>query len=171
MTPEEVRAEIARLGAAYPPIVRVGPFDWGPFLDDMRARAADVRRAMGDLAQVWRAQHERLLRTWRTFGQILREAANSEVRVSGLEARYYARGALECVTDDDIDCLVKDLLREPEATAPDDGLMGLLTVGSRARLAAAALAGHAAHRPVEEDVRFLVWYRLVGSTALEVRML
>lgn len=81
-----------------------------------------------------------MLKAFRPITAALRNAANHEVHVSGLEARYYVRGGLLCP---DIDALVRTLLREPWAAAPPDEqyFMRLLSPENRARLAAAAIRG------------------------------
>lgn len=100
------------------------------------------------------------------FARLMHDAANDEVRVSGLEARYYVRGGLHCP---DVDALVLDLLRDParQALEDEDFLMTLLSQTNRARLAAAALRGWVEHHP-DEDPTLLSWHRLLadGRTAV-----
>lgn len=70
------------------------------------------------------------------------ERVNNEVRVSGLEARFYVRGALACNTIDEVVVLVKMLMQEPER---ENMWLRLLTRENRGRLAASAIRGHVEH--------------------------
>jgi hypothetical protein len=99
-----------------------------------------------------------MTKAMRSFGSALRDAANDEIRVAGLEARYYVRGAFE-----DIDPLVRNLLRHPARTAPmsEAFALSMLTKKNRARLAAAAIRGHVSHTEGEAPATtgWCRWYR------------
>ena len=118
----------------------------------MRPVTADVGRAFQNLKDAFRdigralvESARQMSRTMRAFTRIIREAANDEVHVCGLEARYLVRGGLGCYTYEDLHALVRGLLYEPWEHAPEDErvLMHLLTRHNRARLAAAAIRGYA----------------------------
>jgi hypothetical protein len=78
------------------------------------------------------------------FFEMVRLLANDDLHVSGLEARYYVRGAMACRTQEDIDALVYDIMTSPGTTAEDEDrmLVNLLVPGSRSRVAAAAIRGY-----------------------------
>lgn len=88
-----------------------------------------------------------LTTTLSSIAQAFTTAANDEVRVSGLEGRYYVTGGLACRNEADLYELIHALMYEPAAVAPreDRLLMTFLTRKSRARLAASAIRGYVYH--------------------------
>jgi len=130
---------------------------------DVEAFVGGVRAA---LASTEEGTFERRAETYRAFDALVREAANDEARVSGLEARFWVRGSLGHLVGEDVGALARDLLRDPGCVDPG-GSLHLLTVGNRARIAAAALRGHVEHVEGERP-DCLAWYRLLGSTAVSV---
>jgi hypothetical protein len=136
--------------------------DW----DALREAFRGMAKAAGNAARQFG-------KTIKQMSVLLHHAANDDLRVAGLEARYYVRGGLLCP---DIDALVLALMRDPASVAPDDEglLMDLLSRENRALLAAKAIEGYVTHTP--EPWRHpeapspmpLVWYRFLAGTAVLV---
>jgi hypothetical protein len=131
--------------------------------------AALNTEAVNDAFRRMRGQMRGLTLSFRRAHEAFVSGVNDERHVSGLEARYYVRGALAQV---DVDDLVSALLRDPGSVAADDDesmLLPYLTPASRARLAAAAARGYAEAGRAEPPVGpGLPWHRLVGGARLEV---
>jgi hypothetical protein len=130
-----------------------------------------VGAMMREIKKAMHSMGKEAIKPFRAFARAMRESANSEARVSGLESRYYVRGGLACPLGlDDIDALVKNLMRHPGRVGEDDEhlLMTMLTPENRARLAAAALRGYVENTPAESPRWLLVWYRQMGATTVLV---
>lgn len=108
---------------------------------------------------------ETAARTMVRWANSIREKANDEVRVSGLEARYYVRAGADptYAHPERRDALVRDLLA---GEVEDDPLLVFVTPENRRRLAVAALRGWALHRSPEPAS--YVAHRLWGRTAVAV---
>lgn len=116
-----------------------------------RAAARVINKAMTDLSRHLHRMQQRII-----------DAANDEVLVSGLEARYQVRAGLDPAyrTPGDLDGLVQAIMRgEAEDTR-------LLTAENRARVAAAALRGWTHAYPAPLPV--LTWHRLIGGVEVVV---
>lgn len=114
----------------------------------------------GDRLQV---AAERIIAAVERLLPVLTERANDEAHVSGLEARYYVRGALDPALTDQVSLgALLCYVLEGEA----DGC-GFLTPASRARLAASLTRGWVEHR-AGPPPEVLTWHRYVGGTHLQV---
>jgi hypothetical protein len=143
--------------------------DPGTIVLDLRIDTSAIERAFQHAAEIAREAARvvnRGLRAWARqmsrLGAAIREAANDEVTVSGLEARYFVRAGLDPAyrSPEDLDALVQAIMRgEAEDTR-------LLYRENRARIAAAALRGHVHAYP--EAVPVLTWHRLIGGTTVVV---
>lgn len=136
---------------------------------DLRLDTSVIERAFQHAAEVARETARvvnRGLRAWaRTMAKVsarVREAANDEVLVAGLEGRYSVRAGLDPAyrSPEALDALVQAIMRgEAEDTR-------LLTRENRAVVAAAALRGwtHAYPAPLP----ILTWHRLIGGVHVVV---
>jgi hypothetical protein len=137
--------------------VNVESIDWAAIVEGWRLAFEGMAKAANKAFAAIRGAMQNVMR-------VSREIANDEVRVSGLEARYFIRGGHA----QDIDALVQDLLTDPARQGDMDEvfLMDLLTPASRARLAAAAIQGYTAVH--DEPVESLAWHRMLGTTRVLV---
>lgn len=141
----------------------------GTIVLDLRLDTSAVERAFQHMAEVAREAARvvnrglrSMARTMARVSAAIREAANDEVTVSGLEARYLVRAGLDPAyrSPEDLDALVQAIMRgEAEDTR-------LLYRENRARVAAAALRGwtHAYPAPLP----ILTWHRLIGGVRVVV---
>lgn len=129
----------------------------------------DVHLFLKAFQEGMRTIGEALTTSMRSFNRLIRYAVNDEVRVSGLEARYYVRGAMGCQSPQELDALVLALLSDPRRTAPADEafMMTLLTNESRARLAVSAIRGWAETHP-GGPCGPLSWHRYLAGTKIEM---
>jgi hypothetical protein len=128
-------------------------------------------KGMGEAFKKMGTATERAARSLRSLVGLLRGAANDEVRVAGLEARYYVRGGLSCPLGlTGIDRLVRDLVTCPEAAEPgEEVLLRLLTRENRVLLAVAAIRGYVESTD-EEPSGLLPWHRYMSGTRVVVQV-
>jgi hypothetical protein len=148
------------------PKITLGP----AALANISSAVRQVRTAARAMAQAANAALKQISLYFKHFREMMVRAVNDEVYVSGLEARFFTRGALTCNTIEEVVGLTKAVMTEPWTLGqtPDErAFWRLLTRESRGRLAAAAISGHVKfHRDAE--VGPLAWHRLMGDTAIEV---
>lgn len=127
-------------------------------LPDLVAQISDAMSVLGKAAAGVAAV---VVRAQQNVEYGLATPDRREVILSGWEARYSTRVALDS-TVDPADLVMAVMQRRDTATS-------WMPAYARSRVAAAVLRATVEHRPEEAEVSgVLAWHRLIGDTAVEV---